>query len=163
MWLGINLATAFVAAWVIGRFEATIEQLVALAILMPVVASMGGVAGSQTLTIVIRGLALGHIGSANARLLLYRELGIGVMNGLMWALVVALIAGLWFSDLWLGIVIGLAVVVNLVVAAFSGAVIPMMLQKMNVDPALAGGVVLTTVTDVVGFIAFLGLATLLLL
>ena len=163
MWLGINLATAFVAAWVIGRFEATIEQLVALAILMPVVASMGGVAGSQTLTIVIRGLALGHIGSANARLLLYRELGIGVMNGLMWAFVVALIAGLWFSDLWLGIVIGLAVVVNLVVAAFSGAVIPMMLQKMNVDPALAGGVVLTTVTDVVGFIAFLGLATLLLL
>ena len=163
MWLGINLATAFVAAWVIGRFEATIEQLVALAILMPVVASMGGVAGSQTLTIVIRGLALGHIGSANARLLLYRELGIGVMNGLMWAFVVALIAGLWFSDLWLGIVIGLAVVVNLVVAAFSGAVIPMMLQKMNVDPALAGGVVLTTVTDVVGFIAFLGLATLFLL
>lgn len=163
MWLGINLATAFVAAWVIGRFEATIEQLVALAILMPVVASMGGVAGSQTLTIVIRGLALGHIGSANARLLLYRELGIGVMNGLMWAFVVALIAGLWFSDLWLGIVIGLAVVVNLVVAAFSGAVIPMMLQKMNVDPALAGGVVLTTVTDVVGFIAFLGLATFLLL
>jgi magnesium transporter len=163
MWLGINLATAFLAAWVIGRFEATIEQLVALAILMPVVASMGGVAGSQTLTIVIRGLALGQIGSANARLLLYQELAIGLLNGVLWALVVALIGGLWFQDVWLGAVIGVAVVVNLVVAAFAGAVIPLILRRINVDPALAGGVVLTTVTDVVGFVAFLGLATLFLL
>jgi magnesium transporter len=163
MWLGINLATAFLAAWVIGRFEATIEQLVALAILMPVVASMGGVAGSQTLTIVIRGLAVGQIGSANARLLLYREMAIGVLNGMLWAGVVAIVAGLWFKDIWLGLVIGLAMIINLVVAAFSGAVIPLILRRMQVDPALAGGVVLTTVTDVVGFVTFLGLATLFLL
>ena len=163
MWLGINLATAFAAAWVIGRFEATIEQLVALAILMPVVASMGGVAGSQTLTIVIRGLALGQVGSGNARLLLYRELGIGLLNGVLWAVVVAAVAAAWFSDLWLGVVIGFAIVINLFIAAFSGAIIPLILRRMNIDPALAGGVVLTTVTDVVGFIAFLGLATVFLL
>jgi len=163
MWLGINLGTAFLAAWVIGRFEATIEQIVALAILMPVVASMGGVAGSQTLTIVIRGLALGQIGSANARLLLYQELAIGMLNGMLWALVVAAIGGLWFHDFWLGTVIGAAVVINLVVAAAAGAVIPLLLRRINVDPALAGGVVLTTVTDVVGFLAFLGLATIFLL
>ena len=162
-WLAINLGTAFLAAWVIGRFEGTIEQLVALAILMPVVASMGGVAGSQTLTIVIRGLALGQIGSANARLLLYRELAIGTLNGILWAVVVAVIAGLWFGDVWLGVVIGAAIIINLVVAAFSGAVIPLVLRRINVDPALAGGVVLTTVTDVVGFFAFLGLATVVLL
>ncbi len=163
MWLGINLATAFAAAWVIGRFEATIEQLVALAILMPVVASMGGVAGSQTLTIVIRGLALGQVGSGNARLLLYRELGIGLLNGVLWAVVVAAVAATWFSDLWLGVVIGFAIVINLFIAAFSGAIIPLILRRMNIDHALAGGVVLTTVTDVVGFIAFLGLATVFLL
>lgn len=163
MWLGINLGTAFLAAWVIGRFEATIEQLVALAILMPVVASMGGVAGSQTLTIVIRGLALGQIGSANARLLLYREMAIGVLNGILWAVIVALVAGVWFSDIWLGVVIGSAIIVNLIAAAFSGAVIPLILRRIQVDPALAGGVVLTTVTDVVGFVAFLGLATIFLL
>jgi magnesium transporter len=163
MWLGINLATAFLAAWMIGRFEATLEQLVALAILMPVVASMGGVAGSQTLTIVIRGLALGQIGSANARLLLYREMAIGVLNGILWAVVVAVVAGLWFGDVWLGVVIGVAIIINLIVAAFSGAVIPLILRRIHVDPALAGGVVLTTVTDVVGFVAFLGLATLFLL
>lgn len=163
MWLGLNLATAFLAAWVIGRFEASIDQLVALAILMPVVASMGGVAGSQTLTIVIRGLALGQIGSANARILLYRELAIGVLNGILWAVVVAVVGGLWFGDIWLGLVIGAAIIINLIVAAFSGAVIPLILRRINVDPALAGGVVLTTVTDVVGFVAFLGLATVFLL
>ncbi|MFT4561395.1 MAG: magnesium transporter [Gammaproteobacteria bacterium] len=163
MWLGINLATAFMAAWVIGRFEATLEQFVALAILMPVVASMGGIAGSQTLTIVIRGLALGHVGSANARLLLIRELGIGILNGLLWAVVVAIIAGTWFANVQLGLIIGVAIIINLFVAAFSGAVIPLVLQRMNIDPALAGGVVLTTVTDVVGFVAFLGLATVFLL
>ena len=130
---------------------------------MPVVASMGGVAGSQTLTIVIRGLALGQIGRANARLLLYRELAIGGLNGLLWAVVVALIGGLWFQDASLGLVIGAAVVVNLLIAAFAGAVIPLVLRRINVDPALAGGVVLTTVTDVVGFVAFLGLATVFLL
>jgi len=162
-WLGINLGTAFLAAWVIGRFEGTIEQLVALAILMPVVASMGGIAGSQTLTIVIRGMALGQVGPANARLLLYRELGIGALNGILWAVVVATVGGLWFQDLWLGCVIGAAVIINLVIAAFAGAVIPLVLHRINVDPALAGGVVLTTVTDVVGFVAFLGLATIFLL
>jgi len=163
LWLGLNLATAFLAAWVIGRFEASIDQLVALAILMPVVASMGGVAGSQTLTIVIRGLALGQIGAANARILLYRELAIGVLNGILWAVVVAVVGGLWFGDIWLGLVIGAAIIINLIVAAFSGAVIPLILRRINVDPALAGGVVLTTVTDVVGFVAFLGLATVFLL
>lgn len=163
IWLGINLGTAFLAAWVIGRFEATIDQIVALAILMPVVASMGGVAGSQTLTIVIRGLALGQIGSANARLLLYRELAIGVLNGLLWAVVVAMVGGFWFGDVRLGMILGAAIIINLVVAAFSGTVIPLILRRINVDPALAGGVVLTTVTDVVGFVAFLGLATLFLL
>ncbi len=162
-WLAINLATAFLAAWVIGRFEATIEQLVALAILMPVVASMGGIAGSQTLTIVIRGLALGQIGSANARLLLYREMTIGVLNGMLWAVIVALVAGVWFSDIWLGVVIGAAIVLNLIAAAFAGAVIPLVLRRIQIDPALAGGVVLTTVTDVVGFVSFLGLATVFLL
>ncbi|HCU91027.1 MAG TPA: magnesium transporter [Gammaproteobacteria bacterium] len=162
-WLAINLATAFLAAWVIGRFDATIQQLVALAILMPVVASMGGVAGSQTLTLVIRGLALGQVGSANARLLLCREMAIGVLNGLVWAVIVALVAGVWFSDVWLGVVIGSAIILNLVAAAFSGAVIPLILRRIQIDPALAGGVVLTTVTDVVGFVSFLGLATLFLL
>jgi len=162
-WLAINLATAFLAAWVIGRFDATIQQLVALAILMPVVASMGGVAGSQTLTLVIRGLALGQVGSANSRLLLCREMAIGVLNGVVWAVVVALVAGVWFSDLWLGVVIGSAIILNLVAAAFSGAVIPLILRRIQIDPALAGGVVLTTVTDVVGFVSFLGLATLFLL
>ena len=162
-WLGINLATAFLAAWVIGRFEGTIEQIVALAILMPVVASMGGVGGSQTLTIVIRGLAVGQIGSANARLLLYRELAIGALNGVLWAVIVATVGGFWFRDAALGVIIGVAIVINLIVAAFAGAVIPLVLRRINVDPALAGGVVLTTVTDVVGFVAFLGLATLFLL
>ena len=130
---------------------------------MPVVASMGGVAGSQTLTIVIRGLALGQIGSANARLLLYREMAIGVLNGMLWAVIVALVAGIWFSDVWLGVVIGLAIILNLIAAAFAGAVIPLILRRIQIDPALAGGVVLTTVTDVVGFVSFLGLATVFLL
>ena len=112
---------------------------------------------------MIRGLALGQVGSGNARLLLYRELGIGLLNGVLWAVVVAAVAAAWFSDLWLGVVIGFAIVINLFIAAFSGASIPLILRRMNIDPALAGGVVLTTVTDVVGFIAFLGLATVFLL
>jgi magnesium transporter len=158
-WLGLNLATAFLAAWVIGLFAATIEQLVALAVLMPVVASMGGVAGSQTLTIVVRGLALGHVGSANARSVLVREAAVGLINGCGWALVVALIAGGWFQDLRLGAVIACAMVLNLLTAGIAGAAIPLLLRRANIDPALAGGVVLTTVTDVVGFFAFLGLAS----
>ena len=162
VWLGINLATAFLAAWVIGRFSATIEQLVALAVLMPIVASMGGIAGSQTLTIVIRGLAVGQLGPANSRALLLKEVAVGLFNGIIWAAVVGLIAGLWFKNQSLGVVIAAAMIVNLFVAAFFGAVIPLWLKKMEIDPALAGGVILTTVTDVIGFLVFLGLATLFL-
>ena len=154
IWLGINLLTAFVAAAVIGMFEATIEQVVALAILMPVVASMGGIAGTQALTIVIRGMALGRVGSANIRALVAREVLIGVANGLFWSLIVGLVAFVWFGDHTLGYVIAVAIIINLLVAALVGTLLPGYLKSMCVDPALAGGVVLTTVTDVVGFFAF---------
>jgi magnesium transporter len=162
VWLGINLLTALLASWVIGMFDATIEQLVALAVLMPIVASMGGIAGSQTLTLVIRAQALGQISSGNVRRLLNKEIGVSLVNGLIWASVLAVIAGLWFHNLALGVVIGVAILFNLLVAAISGATIPLMLKKMGADPALAGSVVLTTVTDVFGFFAFLGLAALFL-
>ena len=162
VWLGINLVTAFLASWVIGRFSDTIEQLVALAILMPIVASMGGIAGSQTLTIAIRGIALGQISKANSRSLMIKEVAVGVFNGCLWAAVVAVVASLWFSSPSLGFIIGLALIINLVVAAFAGALIPLTLKRFGIDPALAGGVLLTTVTDVVGFMTFLGLATLFL-
>ncbi|MCB1740335.1 MAG: magnesium transporter [Gammaproteobacteria bacterium] len=162
-WLGVNLATALLASWVIGLFEATLQQVVALAILMPVVASMGGIAGSQTLTVVTRGLALGQVGSNNARDLLMKELRVGIVSSVIWALVVALVAGLWFADPAIGLVGGCAIIVNLVVAAVAGAIIPLSLKQLGVDPALAGGVLLTTVTDVIGFMAFLGLGTVLLL
>ena len=160
IWLGINLLTAFSASAVIGMFEATIEQVVALAILMPVVASMGGIAGTQALTIVIRGMALGRVGSANIRALVAREVLIGVANGLFWSLIVGLAAFLWFGDYTLGYVIAVAIIVNLLVAALVGTLLPGYLKSMRIDPALAGGVVLTTVTDVVGFFCFLGVATL---
>jgi magnesium transporter len=163
VWLGINLITAFLAAWVIGLFDATIEQMVALAVLMPVVASMGGIAGSQTLTIVIRSIALGQLGKNNTRWLFNKELLIGLLNGGIWAVIIALISYLWFEQVGLAVVIGFAILINLIFAAMSGAVIPLVLHKMNIDPALAGGVVLTTVTDVIGFMAFLGLATLYLI
>lgn len=159
VWLGINLLTAFLAAWVIGRFEASIEQLVALAVLMPIVASMGGIAGGQTLTIAIRGIAVGHVGRRNIRHLMVKELIVGLINGLIWASVVGLVATLWFGDKQLGMIIGLAMVINLVVAALAGAAIPLTLKRLGVDPAVAGGVILTTITDVVGFLTFLGLAT----
>lgn len=158
LWLGINLLTALLASWVIGNFDQTIEKLVALAILMPIVASMGGIAGSQTLTIVIRGIALGKISGSNAWRLLNKETLVGMLNGGIWALIVAGIAVLWFRDYQLGAIIGAAMLINLVVAAVAGATIPLVLQKLRIDPALAGGVVLTTITDVVGFLAFLGLA-----
>jgi|SRR5210317_39284 magnesium transporter len=160
VWLGINLLTAFLASGVIGMFEATLEQVVALAILMPVVASMGGIAGTQALTIVIRGMALGRVGSANIRALVSREVLIGTANGLFWSLVVGLAAFLWFGDFTLGYVIALAIIVNLIVAAVVGTLLPGYLKSLQIDPALAGGVVLTTVTDVVGFFCFLGIATL---
>lgn len=158
VWLGINLLTAFLASAVIGLFQGTIDQVVALAVLMPIVASMGGVAGSQTLTLVIRGQAIGHIDAKNVGWLLNREFLVGLMNGTLWALVIAAITYLWFNDLHISVIIGLAIVINLVVAALSGAFLPVLLKRMNIDPALAGSVVLTTITDVVGFFAFLGLA-----
>ena len=162
-WLAVNLATAFLAAWVIGLFEATIDQIVALAVLMPIVASMGGVAGMQTLTIMIRGMALGQIGRANARLIITREVAIALWNCGLWATVVAIVAGFWFRDLNLGLVIGAALVINLLTAALAGALIPIILKRLKIDPALAGAVALTTVTDVMGFFAFLGLAAVVLL
>ena len=162
LWLGINLMTALLAAWVIGLFEATIEKVVALAVLMPVVASMGGIAGSQTLTIVIRGMALGQVGQSNAGWLLNREVMVGFINSLLWALVVALIATYWFGQPALGVIVGVALVINLVIAAIAGTVLPLIMRRLTIDPALAGGVVLTTVTDVVGFMTFLGLGAIFL-
>ncbi|NNE36728.1 MAG: magnesium transporter [Gammaproteobacteria bacterium] len=160
LWLGINLMAAFLASYVVGRFEQTIQQLVALAVLMPVVASMGGVAGSQTLNITIRGLATGQITRLNSRLLLNKEVGVGILNGITWALVVAVVAIFWFENYALGAIISLAMVINLVIAAYSGVIIPLFLKKIGIDPAIAGGVLLITVTDVVGFATFLGLASL---
>ena len=160
VWLGINLLTALFASMMIGLFQDTIEQVVALAILMPIVASMGGVAGSQALTLVIRGQALGHVEASNIGYLLNREIIVGALNGLLWATVVASIASWWFSDLTIGFIIAIAMIINLIVAAIFGTSLPVILKAMNIDPALAGGVILTTITDVVGFCAFLGLATL---
>jgi magnesium transporter len=162
IWLGINLLTAFLAAYVIGFFEDILDQVVALAVLITIVPSMGGIAGSQTLTIAIRGLALGQLGSSNYRSLIKKELSVGLLNGLLWALVVASLSIAWFDNFEIGLIIAFALIVNLLAGAFAGAVIPLVLRKLGVDPAIAGGVVLTTVTDVVGIVAFLGLATLVL-
>jgi magnesium transporter len=158
IWLGLNLLTAFVASAVIGQFQDTIEKVVALAVLMPIVASMGGIAGTQTLTVLIRGMAMGHVNHRNQLWLVGREASVGAINGLLWALVVAVAASLWFNDPMLGVVIAAAMAINLVTAGVVGAVLPLVLNKLGIDPALAGGVVLTTVTDVVGFLSFLGLA-----
>ncbi len=160
IWLGINLLTAILASSVINIFEETIEKVVALAILMPIVASMGGVAGSQTLTVVVRGMALGKIGPTNKNWLLLREISSGLINGLLWALTLALLTAWWFNDIKIAIIIAVATIINLLVAAIGGTLLPSLLKRMGIDPALAGGVALTTVTDVVGFMSFLGLATL---
>ena len=160
LWLGVNLLTAFLAAWVIGLFDTTIEKQVALAILMPIVASMGGVAGSQTLTLVIRSMALGQLNDNNQRWLLRKELLVGASNGIIWAIAIAIVTILWFQNLMLGLLIGAAIVINLIAGALAGVAIPIMLKKFGTDPALSAGVLLTTVTDVVGFVAFLGFATL---
>lgn len=160
IWLGINLLTAFLAAGVIGIFENILEQVVALAILITIVPSMGGIAGSQTLTLVIRGLALGQLGSSNYRSLIKKEIMVGLLNGLLWALVVSTFSIIWFENFNIGAIIGIALIINLLAGAFAGAVIPIFLRQIGIDPAIAGGVVLTTVTDVVGIVAFLGLATL---
>nr|WP_226645831.1 magnesium transporter [Microbulbifer variabilis] len=159
LWLGINLLTALLASWVISLFQNTLDKVVALAVLMPIVASMGGVAGSQTLTVVIRGMALGQIGKSNLSWLLSRELGSAALNALLWSLVMGLIAALWFDDITIAVIIVAAMVINLIVAAMAGAILPVVLRAMRIDPALAGSVALTTVTDVVGFMSFLGLAT----
>jgi len=159
VWLGINLATAFLASWVIGLYEATLEKVVALAILMPIVASMGGIAGSQTLTIMIRGLALGQVGPANSRTLMIKEILVSIMNSMIWSVVVAIIATAWFQNTDIGLIIAAALMINLVCAALAGFSIPLALKQLGIDPALAGSVLLTTVTDVVGFMAFLGLGT----
>ena len=160
IWLGVNLLTAITASMVINLFEATIDKVVALAVLMPIVASMGGVAGSQTLTVVIRGMALGQVGANNLRWLLNKEFAVGALNGMLWAMVMGAIASLWFNDPIIAVIIAAAMVINLITAAAAGALLPVTLRRMNIDPALAGGVALTTVTDVVGFFSFLGLATL---
>ena len=158
VWLGVNLITAFLAAAVINVFEATIAKVVALAVLLPVVASMGGIAGTQTLTLVIRGIVLGHINRANLWYLLNREFLVAILNGVLWASLVALAASLAFRDPMLGGVIAVALVINLVVAVVSGSLLPSILNRLSIDPAIAGGVILTTITDVTGFFVFLGLA-----
>ncbi|MGD2119340.1 MAG: magnesium transporter [Chromatiales bacterium] len=163
LWLGINLITAIMASWVIGLFEATIDKVVALAVLMPIVASMGGIAGSQTLALTIRGIALGQLSASNSRWLILKELAVGSINSLVWAVLVAFVAGFWFNSLMLAILIAAALSINLVMAAIMGTVLPLLLNRMGIDPALAGSVLLTTVTDIVGFFAFLGLATVFLL
>jgi magnesium transporter len=163
VWLGVNLATAFLAAWVAGLFEATLDQVVTLAILMPVVPSMGGAAGTQTLILITRGLALGQIERANARWLLQKEAGVSILNALGWASVVAVVTFLWKGTWLLGAVIALALGISLLFAAVSGFIVPIILKRLGIDPALAGGVVLTTITDVVGLVSFLGIGTLVLL
>ncbi len=162
IWLGVNLATAFMAAGVAGFFEATLDRFVMLAILMPVVPSMGGIAGSQTLILITRGIALGQVEASNAQWLLRKEFGVGLINGLGWACVVTIVTLWWFQTWKIALVIAIALTINLVCAAIAGFTIPLTLKKLNIDPALAGGVVLTTITDVVGLAAFLGFGALLL-
>ncbi|HAD10112.1 MAG TPA: magnesium transporter [Porticoccaceae bacterium] len=159
IWLGINLGTAVLASVVINVFESTLDKVVALAILMPIVASMGGVAGSQTLTVVIRGMALGQISRSNIRWLLSKEFLSASFNALLWATVIGALASWWFDELMIGYIIAAAMVINLITAAIAGSLLPVVLKSINIDPALAGGVMLTTITDVVGFFSFLGLAT----
>ncbi|RLA47672.1 MAG: magnesium transporter [Gammaproteobacteria bacterium] len=159
IWLGINLCTAVLASVVINMFEGTLDKVVALAILMPIVASMGGVAGSQTLTVVIRGMALGQVSRNNLRWLLSKEFISATLNAMLWATVIGVLASWWFDDSLIGYIIAAAMAINLLTAAVSGSLLPVILKSINIDPALAGGVMLTTITDVVGFFSFLGLAT----
>ena len=163
VWLGINLGTAFLASSVVGQFQGTIDRLVALAVLMPIVAGMGGNAGTQVLALMVRGLALGQVGSSNLRPLVWKEVGVALLNGLLIGGTVGLATWGWFGDGELALVIFAAMIINLVSAALAGVLVPMTLKRLRLDPALAGGVVLTTVTDVMGFFSFLGLASLVLL
>lgn len=159
VWLGVNLITAIIASTAISLFEGTLDKVVALAILMPIVASMGGVAGSQTLTVVIRGMALGQVERSNLSWLLSKEFTVGALNGMLYALVAGAVVSLWFQDSTMALIIGAAMAINLTAAAITGTLLPVLLRSINIDPALAGTVVLTTVTDIVGFVSFLGLAT----
>lgn len=163
VWLGINLCTAFLAATVIGQFELTLQKVVALAVLMPIVAGVGGNAAVQVLTLMVRGIALGQVGQSNARILLWKESRVALINGTLIGTVVGIIAYLWFHSFLLSLVITLALIINFCAAALAGVLLPLLLKRMNVDPAVAGTVVVTAVTDVVGFFSFLGLATLILL
>jgi magnesium transporter len=163
IWLSVNLITAIVASIVIGMFESTLQSVVALAILMPIVASMGGNAGTQSLTVVVRQLALGDIAKHDAFRTIKKEVLLSLGNGLLFALIMGAIAAVWFDIGMLGVVIGLSMVINLLSAGFFGSVVPLLLKRMDIDPAIGSTVVLTTVTDVVGFFSFLGLATLILL
>ncbi len=165
VWLAVNLVTAITASFVIALFESTIERIVALAVLMPIIASMGGIAGTQTLTVIVRSIALGRITFDNARRALLKEVSVGLVSGLIFAIVMAIIASLWFPELGirLGLIIAAAMMINLFMAGLAGSLIPLTLQRLKIDPALASGTILTTVTDVVGFFSFLGLATLFLL
>ena len=163
VWLGVNLITALLASVVLYAFEPTLDELVELAVLFPVVMSMGGIAGTQTLTLMIRGMATGQVSARNTMAILRKELAVGILNGIMFSIIVAAIAFLWYGNAGLGIVMAIAIIINLVVGALAGALIPVVLKRMSIDPALAGGVVLTTVTDVIGILAFIGLASYLLL
>jgi magnesium transporter len=163
VWLGVNLVTAFMAAVVLYAFEPTLDQIVATAVLFPIVMSMGGIAGTQTLTLMIRGMATGQVSGTNTPALLRKELAVGLLNGLVFSIVIAAIAMMWYDNVPLGLVMAAAILINLVAAALAGALVPVVLKKMSIDPALAGGVVLTTVTDVIGIVAFVGLASFILL
>ena len=163
IWLGVNLITAILASLAISQFEATLDKLVTLAILMPIVASMGGVAGSQTLTVVIRGMALGQVEQSNLNWLMSKEFAVGVLNGILYAVIVGCLVSLWFNDWDMGMIIGLAMAINLMAAALAGTILPVLLRSLKIDPALAGSVILTTITDVVGFVSFLGLAAVFLI
>lgn len=163
LWLGVNLITTLLAALVLYAFQPTLDELVELAVLFPVVMSMGGIAGTQTLTLVIRGMATGQVSARNSMAILRKELAVGILNGIVFSIIIAAIAYLWYGNAGLGLVMGIAIILNLMAGALAGALIPVILKRMSIDPALAGGVVLTTVTDVIGILAFIGLASYLLL
>ena len=163
IWLGVNLVTALMAAMVLYAFEPTLERIVATAVLFPVVMSMGGIAGTQTLTLMIRGMATGQVNPRNTAVMFRKELAVGALNGLVFSVIVAGIAWYWYDSMDLGMVMAIAILANLLAGAIAGFIIPVILKRLSIDPALAGGVVLTTVTDVIGILAFVGLATYLLL
>ena len=163
LWLGLNLITAFIAASFIDIFKETIAQVVTLAVLMPIVASMGGVAATQTLTIMVRGMALGQIGRTNIVWLIKRETLVGLSNGILWAAVVGFVASWWFQDILIAQIIAIAMIFNLLVGVLSGVFIPLLLRSINLDPGIGGTVIVTTITDVTGFVSFLGLASIFLL